>query len=232
MSLQLTRRLASHVYRENRRRLDKLLHPAKFSSPWMRFRELEVLEELLVNLRPGRCLEWGTGYSTLHFPGFLPIESTWLSIEHNPAWHRDIAERVTRDGVELVCVPPNHQPWTDADNDGAYNDLADYVEYPAERGPFDFILVDGRARVACMEKALELVADDGVVCLHDANRTYYHGPFQRFAHALFFRDYRGNREGGIWFGSKQRDLAELVRAEYHHELWRVADRYGFWLLKF
>lgn len=232
MSLQLTTRVASHVYRENRKRLDKLLHPGRFSSPWMRIREQEVLEELLIRLRPGRCLEWGTGYSTLHFPGFLPAASTWLSIEHDPAWHRNIAERVTRAGVELVCVPPNRQPWTDANNDGAYADLASYIEYPDGRGPFDFILVDGRARVACLDKAVELVADDGVVCLHDANRTYYHRPFKRFAHTLFFHDYRRDQDGGIWFGSKRRDLTELVRVDYHQELWRVADRFGFWLLKF
>ena len=191
----------------------------------MRFRELEVLEELLDQLAPHRCLEWGTGYSTLHFPDLLPAGGTWLSIEHDPAWHAQIADQVTHAGVELVCVPPNHQPWTDADRDGAYSDLRDYVENPADKGPFDFILVDGRARVACMDKAFDLIADDGVVVLHDANRTYYHGPFERFTHKVFFRDYR-TVEGGIWFGSKTRPLSELIRIEHHQELWRVASKVG------
>jgi predicted O-methyltransferase YrrM len=205
--------------------LKHLVRPNQHNTPWMRFRELEVLQELLTALAPSRCLEWGSGYSTLYFPTFLPSDGTWLSIEHTREWHEQIAGQVTRAGVEPVCVPPNHEPWTDAHSDGSYDDLRDYVDYPSDRGPFDFILVDGRARVACMERAHELVTDEGVVVLHDANRVYYHEPFQRFEHQLFFHDYR-KRAGGIWFGSKATNLEQLVRSEHHQALWRAVRRVG------
>lgn len=213
------------MFREYGRRVRSLIRPGQHTTPWMRYRELEVLEELLTNLAPGRCLEWGSGYSTLHFPNLLSADTTWLSIEHNRDWHTEIAGRLTRDRVELICVPPNREPWTDDNNDGAYDDLADYIEAVAERGPFDFILVDGRARVACLEKAFELVTDAGVVCLHDANRTYYHEPFARFAEQMFFGDYRKG-EGGLWFGSKGTNLTTLVREDHHRALWRAASKVG------
>lgn len=40
--------------------------------------------------------------------------------------------------------------------------------------PFDVILVDGRFRVACALKSFEYLSDDGLLMIHDFERTEYH----------------------------------------------------------
>jgi hypothetical protein len=37
-------------------------------------------------LQPLRCLEWGSGHSTLRFSSLLSQDAHWLSIEHDRAW--------------------------------------------------------------------------------------------------------------------------------------------------
>lgn len=103
--------------------------------------------------------------------------------------------------VNLVHVPPNQFPWSDADGDGTYEDLIDYVEYPGRSAPFGFILVDGRARRACLLKAHSLLTDDGVVVLHDAGRRYYHDSFAPYESQILLRDDRED-EIGLWIGRK------------------------------
>jgi predicted O-methyltransferase YrrM len=51
--------------------------------PWMKFMEIEVIEELLTRSRPQKCLEWGAGYGTIYFPEFLSGGATWLAVEHD-----------------------------------------------------------------------------------------------------------------------------------------------------
>ena len=39
--------------------------------PYMKNREIMILEEVIRNLNPKNCLEWGSGYSTIYFPKLL-----------------------------------------------------------------------------------------------------------------------------------------------------------------
>ncbi len=52
--------------------------------------------------------------------------------------------------------------------DGAYADLADYIEYAEQFAPYDLILVDGRAHNHCIPKAFGLIKPERVLVLHDA----------------------------------------------------------------
>ena len=103
-------------------------------------------------------------------------------------------------------VAPNAYPWTDDHNDGAYADLTDYVEYGGKLAPLDFILVDGRARVDCLAKAHEWIANDGIVVLHDAQRPHYQQALKPYASQVMFT-HRGPGTKGLWVGSK-RELVE------------------------
>ncbi len=185
----------------------------------MKYKEVEIIEEILKNLKPRRCLEWGAGYSTLYFPDLLTRDAIWTSIEHEGAWAEKIKDRIKRPGVDVFYIKPNHFPWTDKDNDGSYDDLRDYVNFPDRFGKFDFILVDGRARKECVAKAYKLVADNGVVVIHDANRVYYHEPFKLYKHQAMFRD-RHEDGGGLWIGSKNLDIKRVVDVDRHVTLWR------------
>jgi hypothetical protein len=220
--------LLSLIVREYRRKLLKKLRPQAVRDPWMRYWEIEIVEDVLRALQPRRCLEWGSGFSTLRFASLLPPDAHWLSLEHDRGWHDRVLGMAAATGgahatIELHCVPPNHEPWTDANRDGSATDFADYIAFPANRGPFDFILVDGRARIECMAAARDLVHPDGLVLLHDANRAFYHPSFGLFRHQVAFLDHR-DRVGGLWIGSPGRAIDSLIDVPAHQAFWRRASR--------
>lgn len=187
--------------------------------PMMKYREIDIVEEILRNLRPKNCLEWGSGYGTMYFPGLLGNDATWTAVEHHSEWAAKVREMNRRPNVSVFHVAPNAAAWTDPDNDGAYADLKDYIEFPERLGTFDFILVDGRARVECMKKALGLLSEKGILVLHDANRTWYHEAFELFRHRVFFENYRPNSHG-LFIGSQGTDIRDVLDIEKHKKLWR------------
>ena len=220
-----TIRFSGHVAREYVGRMKQVVGLASRRRPMMRYREVELIDRLLQGIQPKRCLEWGCGRSTLFFPDRLDDEATWLSIEHNPAWHEKIRRQLERDNTSLVLAQPNAKLWDDSCGDGSHEDFTDYVEAPSDAGPFDFILVDGRARLACLEKAQSLVSDRGVVVLHDANRAYLTDGLQGYEHQLLFTDYRPD-SGGVWLGSNRSDLGQLVDEQAEKALWKMVATVG------
>ena len=46
--------------------------------------------------------------------------------------------------------------------------------------PRVLIFVDGRNRVKCLQTGLKLLADDGVIILHDSERAEYNSGIQLF----------------------------------------------------
>ena len=174
----------------------------------MGHKEIEVIKKILTELHPQRCLEWGSGYSTLYFPKFLTENAKWISIEHSREWANRIKRMNRNSGVEVFYVPPNHYPWSDVNQDGSYSDLKDYIEFPRKFGNFDFILVDGRARKDCLTVAYDIISDGGVVILHDAERKYYHEPFKLYKYQrLFPGGQKGIRD--LWIGSKKLNIKKL-----------------------
>ena len=225
--LELIARLwqfASLIGREHR---DKLFGKRfkLWNRPWMRYREIDVIREVISNLRPMSCLEWGAGRSTLYFPAMLQAGASWITTEHDAEWAREIRDSQSAPNVQVYDVPPNRFPWTDEDQDGGRQDLSDYVEFPRRFGPYDFILVDGRARVPCIEEAFDLLKPHGVVLLHDANRRYYHRAFGPYANQFRLLGPRP-KDGGIWIGSKETDITALLDTERHQQLWKWCRRVG------
>jgi hypothetical protein len=198
--------------------------------PWMKYLEIEIVEEILRRLAPRSCLEWGAGYSTLVFPGLIPPGSSWLAVEHDEEWAAKIDGMNTRPNVTVSCVLPNHHPWTDEHGDGSYDDLTDYVEYPSAFGPFDFILIDGRARSSCLERAVDLLTPRGVVVLHDAQRTYYHAALRRYKRQVCFRFHdrrkRGLRARALWIGGAGAPIESVLDVAAHERVWRLYDAIG------
>jgi predicted O-methyltransferase YrrM len=190
--------------------------------PWMRRRELLVIEELLQRLAPRRCLEWGAGRSTLYLPTLLPAGACWTAIEHNEEWARRVSGRLRNPNVEVRWVSA---PAVKRVKAGGEAPFRAYVDAPG--GRYDFILVDGRARAACVRRAFDLLDDDGVVVLHDANRERYHRAFAGFPSQVSFLDWRV-KYGGLWLGAKRRDLGTVIDVERYRRLWRLAHMVG-WL---
>ncbi|MCH7498210.1 MAG: hypothetical protein IH971_10205 [Candidatus Marinimicrobia bacterium] len=79
--------------------------------PWMKYREILIIEELLTNLQPQRCLEWGAGYRTLYYSRYLPNESArWIAVEHDEEWAANVRSMNTDPRVEAVHVAPKCLP--------------------------------------------------------------------------------------------------------------------------
>jgi len=207
----LIERVRSKFYRQNS------------DNPFMRFREMIIFEELVTKLQPKRVLEWGAGYSSLYFPKFLKGDFTWISIENNSDWVKHLAEKGLDKRVEIVLVEENNKAkygyFKKGSNDGSYDDFKDYIEYPVDKGPFDYIVIDGRARSECLRKSLDILSDGGVVVIHDANRRDYHEHFNLFAHKFLLTDTRP-RSGGLAILSKTKNIDELINTDRHEKNWR------------
>lgn len=201
----------------------------KATQPWMKSRELDIILEALARLNPARCLEWGAGSSTRYFPARIPGLASWTSIEHHRPWYDQVRSQLQDPRVTLVPIPPDHGEYPNTSREGTYEDFRSYVDYPATLGgDFDFIFIDGRARVACLAQAFHLIARPGLVILHDANRDPYVADLPPFEHRLRLTDYRKGR-GGILLASRGRPIDEFIDVEYHRRLWRGHDRLAQWL---
>lgn len=110
---------------------------------------------VLNNLMPKRCFEWGAGKSTKTISDH-PAVVTMESVEHNHGWV-DRARVGLNDKVNIIYEPNV--------------DLYPLVQGRYDR--YDLIFIDGVLRETCLEKAKEILSEEGVVILHDAERTGY-----------------------------------------------------------
>ncbi len=146
--------------------------------PWITFRAIDWLGEFL---RPGMsAFEYGAGGSTL----FLAARVRRLvSVEHDPAYHREVAARIggsLRARCELLLREP--QPCGETDREFAsvqaryrgvcFGSYVKSIDAYADRS-FDLVLVDGRARLACIRRALAKVAPGGAIMLDNSDRPAY-----------------------------------------------------------
>lgn len=205
------------VYRQRRKKILPKIFKKETQKPWMSYEEIEIIRELLLFLKPRNCLEWGAGYSTLFFPKYLGRRAEWASIEHEKTWAEKIKAVNKSKRVSIFHVEPNRFPWTDEHSDGAYADLKDYVNFPAG-DKFDFILIDGRARAFCLEMAHKILADNGIVVLHDAEREYYHAPLNLYRNQMMLSSYNAS-ENKLWIGSRDLDLNDVVDITKYKILW-------------
>ena len=157
---------------------------------WMDPYELSQMHAVLVAIAPRVGLEWGSGGSTKWMLEHIPSLQRYVSIEHDRAWYEKVRGKLSDDRLILEHVAPNvpspgntwknkaeHQAIVDwrrgCEEDPSY--MADYIGRPRQLdvGPFDFILVDGRARCPCMREGMELLRPGGVLVLHDGQREEY-----------------------------------------------------------
>ncbi len=147
--------------------------------PWWTYGAIDAVEQHLASYDgKARVFEYGSGAS-----------SVWLgrraaevhSVEHHPGFAavmRDLlAETGLSEVVELIEVPPslNDAPVVGSRRRGeAGRDYADYVaSIDAVPGEFDLIVVDGRARVACMQAGTRRLAPGGIILFDDTQRPRY-----------------------------------------------------------
>ncbi len=200
---------------ENKKRIEKALG-IKSINPYMKYKEIVFLKELLSNLKPKKCLEYGCGYSSLYFPAFLAKNASWMSVEHDKKWHAEVNRKNRNENVEIFHINANNHNFID---EGEYKDFMSYVNFPESEAPFDFILVDGMARKACIEKAKKMLSEEGVVVVHDCNRGAYHQEIKKYKHWLILEDFR-KTAGGIGLASNSVNIENLFDIQKHKEVWK------------
>jgi hypothetical protein len=185
---------------------------------WMHPVEWSQVACLLSVARPARVLEWGAGGSSHAFLERGPFIERHLSIEHHPGWAEEVRRTIRDPRFEIVHIEPSvpeppedpsdpqslqrRQDWADAaELDPTV--FEDYVAYPSTRGErFDFVLVDGRARVHCLRAGWELLEAGGLLLLHDAQRPIYHSAMAEIGPFVFLEPWQ---QGQVAFLRKPAD---------------------------
>lgn len=143
---------------------------------WWSYGAIDAVEAHLARLDGrARVFEYGAGASTAWL---ARRAETVTSVEHDPGFAEFLATLLPPvDGVDLRLVPavPSPEPRTPSNRRGhAGRDFTDYVATIEQtEGVFDLVVVDGRARVACVRAALPRLSSGGVVLLDNANRDEY-----------------------------------------------------------
>ena len=147
--------------------------------PWWTFAAIRRVDAFLA-ARGGTAtaFEYGPGASTL-----------WLArrcrqvaaVEHDPAWWPMLSRRV----AGLANVDIRHVPGTPAPPGApaphrsaqpgwTHLDFSAYVAAIREAGgPFDLIVIDGRAREGCLREAQAHLKPDGLIVFDNPNRRRY-----------------------------------------------------------
>lgn len=149
---------------------------AELDVPWWTYRAIDVVEAWLsARPRPIRVFEWGSGASTLWL---AERTDEVVSVEHHPEFAATIgpalAELRTVRFLHRPAVPSAHPEVGSRKPGNAGLDFSAYVRAIDEvGGPFDLVVIDGRAREACLRAALPHLAADGLVVFDNTRRRRY-----------------------------------------------------------
>jgi len=162
----------------------------------------DAVDELLKRLPPNPLVfEYGSGGSTLFW---LKRGARCTSIEHDAQWYALMRSRLgDSDRLDYRLVPPdpanadddpaNPRAYRSGDNVFARHMFRNYARqigaFPNEH--FDVVLVDGRARPACLMHAAPKVKRGGVLILDNAEREYYTAKTGEYLHDFTRRKFFG-----------------------------------------
>ena len=157
--------------------LDELV---RLDVPWWTYGAIEKVEAFLAE-RPGaRVFEFGSGASTVWL---AKRAGSVRSVEHHAGWFERVegflAETNGLAPVELMLVEPDAANADDpiyvsqkrGEAGHVFRSYASSIERTREL--YDLIVVDGRARAACLRHALDRLAPGGLVVFDNTGRRRY-----------------------------------------------------------
>lgn len=173
-------------------RVHNSLAIAELDVPWWTYRAIDAVSDWLrVHPRPIRAFEYGSGASTF-----------WLarrvdevhSVEHHGEFGKMMAKELSSlANVSFRIVEPTKStnPLTPSGKEAHGGlDFTDYVRaIDAVEGKFDLVVVDGRARQACLQAALPRLNFGGIVVYDNSARRRYRSAIE--TSGLFERKFRG-----------------------------------------
>lgn len=156
---------------------------SKLDVPWWTYGAIDDVERWIDGRStPVRVFEWGSGASTIWLSKRVgALGGTVRSVEHHAGFGTMIQEQlVDTPNATLDIVEPEESadPEIGSAKEGhGHLDFANYVRHidtvAADGGPFQLIVVDGRAREACLRAALTHLDDDGIVVFDNTLRRRY-----------------------------------------------------------
>ncbi|HEY5972158.1 MAG TPA: class I SAM-dependent methyltransferase [Pseudoxanthomonas sp.] len=151
---------------------------ASLDLPWWTYPAIDETERKLKRLQGrARVFEYGAGASTVWLAKRC---SEVISVEHDTGFAVSMRSTFAAHGnIKLMVV-------TDIAATGSANEARslrkgyedrsfdDYVaSISAHPGEFDLIVIDGRARTACLSMAIPRLAKDGVILFDNSDREEY-----------------------------------------------------------
>lgn len=179
-------------------------------TPWTSQAAVRMFDRLLTREMKG--FEYGSGNSTLFFAQRL---GHLTSVEHNPAWYLEIGTRLKKlklTNVDYHLITPD--PGNDKKAETFYSDYqlteSDFtvrneyrqyysfvLRYPEEH--FDFIMIDGRARVECSLNAIPKLKRGGIFVLDNSDRERYAPVFKVLSSWPMIKTTTGYFDTTFWF---------------------------------
>lgn len=176
--------------------------PLDDERPWITFAAARFLTRVI---RPGdRIFEWGCGGSTLFFQNLGAVTT---SIEHDPVWHARVVHKLEARGgrFELSLAPADEAAprrsldpadpgqFGSSDPQFAGRTFERYVRIIERHtdATFDVILIDGRARPACIRHSISRLKPGGWLVLDNADRAHYQPAIRMLLAGFERRDFAG-----------------------------------------
>ena len=113
-------------------------------------------------------LEYGSGQSTKEIA--QKVKSI-VSVEHQVNWYNQLINEVPNNCKLLLKVPDTE--YIEGGYCGTYEQFKSYIESPIKYGPYDLILIDGRARVSCASIVHKIAKNNTIIFVHDYHREEY-----------------------------------------------------------
>ena len=148
---------------------------SKLDVPWWTYKAIDEVEAWLAPRNDVRVFEWGSGASTI----WLAKRAAEVrSVEHHAGFGRMIQEQLVgtpHAELDIVEPEPSDAPKIGSAKEGHGGlDFTRYVFHIDEvGGMFDLIVVDGRAREACLTAALPHLKPDGIIVFDNTMRRRY-----------------------------------------------------------
>ncbi len=149
----------------------------KLDLPWWTMDAIEKVDAYLSQHPGARVFEYGSGASTVWLS---KRAASVTSIENDRGWFDVISRKIHGiQNIELMLVEPDAKPHPDARfasekagwRDKTFHDFVHAID--RLEGRFDVIVIDGRARPACLEHATPRLADDGLIVFDNTGRAAY-----------------------------------------------------------
>ena len=149
---------------------------ARMDVPWWTFPAIDAVERwIAARSRPVRIFEYGSGASTVWL---ARRAAEVVSVEHDAGFAKIAAPMLALPNVELRVIEPvraNGTPRAGSGRSGYEDcDFSAYVDSIADGAArYDLIVIDGRARDACLRRAWDCLDPGGLVVFDNSRRRRY-----------------------------------------------------------